>query len=57
MVEDGHGHRADASGWAWAPQAVTLVTSALVGHHVPDMHRDVCTFGGFWFFYAGERPA
>ena len=32
----------------------SLVTSALVGHHVPDMQRD---FGGFWFFYAGEGPA
>jgi hypothetical protein len=53
MVEDGHGHRADASGSAEAPQAVTLVTSALVRHHVPDMHRSY----GFWFFYAGEGPA
>jgi hypothetical protein len=57
MVQDGDGHRADASGSAAWAQAATLVTSALVGHHVPDMQRDDCTFGGSWFFYAGERPA
>jgi hypothetical protein len=42
---------------AGAPTGASLVTSSLVGHHVRGMQRNICSFGGFWFFYAGEGPA